>query len=91
MPSTVALPGTLSAEKSIRFNIDLVNKDMAASGLPLHFVFAKRGEEFALDVYDCSDTFACWLTHEVPFALSELTTILSSLQYETGIILDARS
>lgn len=88
---TFTPPGTLSAEKSIRFSMDQVNKDMADSGLPLRLVFAKHGEEFALDVYECSDTFACWLTYEVPVAQSELMTVLSSLQYETGIIFDARS
>ena len=82
---------TSQEEKAIRFTLDFVNEDMAANGLPLHLVFAKRGEDFSLDVYDCSDDEACWLTYEVPLPRKDMTRVLSNLQNETGIIVNTSS
>lgn len=87
----ITMRRTSQEEKSIRFTLNFVNEDMAANGLPLHLVFARRGEDFSLDVYDCSDDEACWRTYEVPLPRQDMTKILSSLQNETGIIVNTSS
>ena len=86
------IPGTVGqAEKSIRYTIGQVNADMAAQGLPLHLVFAKHENGFALDVYDCSYNEACRVSYDVPIPLDNLPGILGNLEHETGIIVDATS
>jgi len=76
------------AEKSIIYTIDQVNSNMADHDLPLHFVFARRETEIALDVYDCSYKEACRLTYDIPIPLDNLTGVLGNLQQETSIIID---
>lgn len=91
IPRITAIPGPTQAERSIRFTLGLANEDIAASGLPLHLVFAKHEEEFAVDVYDCSDNEACRLSYEVPVALQDLPRTLGNIQQETGIIVNTES
>ena len=79
------------AEKSIRLTLGQVNADMAAQGSPLHLVFARHEDGFALDVYDCSYNEACRLAYDVPIPLDSLPEVLGNLQHETGIIVDRKS
>lgn len=78
------------AEKSIRSTLVQVNADLAAHGLPLHFVFTKNENGFALDLYDCSYSEACRLTYDVPISFDNLPGVLGNLQHETGIIVDTK-
>lgn len=78
------------AEQSIRSTLVLVNADLAAHGLPLHFVFAKNDNGFALDLYDCSYNEACRLSYDVPISFANLPTVLGNLQHETGVIVDTK-
>lgn len=79
------------AEKSIRHTLGQVNEEMAAHGLPLHLVFAKNENGFALDVYDCSYDEACRLSYNVPIPLDRLAGVLGNLSRETGVIVDTTS
>jgi len=79
------------AEKSIRYTLGQVNEEMAAHGLPLHLVFAKSENGFALNVYDCSYDEACRLSYDVPVPLDRLAGVLGNLLRETGIIIDTMS
>lgn len=78
------------AEKSIRYTLGQVNEEMAAHGRPLHLVFAKNENGFALNVYDCSYNESCRLSYNVPIPLDRLAGILGNLLHETGIIIDTR-
>lgn len=78
------------AEKSIRSTLVQVNADLAAHGLPLHVVFTKNENGFALDLYDCSYSGACRLSYDVPISFANLPTVLGNLQHETGIIVDTK-
>lgn len=89
--NTADLTTIAQAEKSIRLNLDHVNEDMSAHGLPLHLVFAKHENGYALDVYDCSYYETCRLSYDIPFDLDNLTDVLGNLQTETGIIVDTTS
>lgn len=83
-----ALVTGAQVERSIRYSLDLVNADMAAHDRPFHLVFAKDDKGFALDVYDCSYSDACWLTYKVPIPADNMTGVLDNLERETGIIVD---
>lgn len=79
------------AERSIRYSLDRVNADMAAHNRPFHLVFARHGDNFALDVYDSSFSDASRMMYDVPIALDKLTVVLDNLEHETGIIVDTDS
>jgi hypothetical protein len=78
-------------ESSIRSSLDRVNADMAAQDRPFHLVFAKRKNNFALDVYDCSYSDSCRKTYDVPIPLNNLAGILNKMAYKTGMIVDTNS
>jgi hypothetical protein len=78
-------------EKVIRHALGLVNADMSAHDSPLHLVFARHENGFALDVYDCSYGDACRITYDVPISLDNLGGVLDNLEHETGIIIDTDS
>ena len=67
------------------------NEDLAASGVPLHLVLTQNEEDFALDIYDCSDNGVCEITQEVPLDLNNLLTTLDNLEHETGIIVNIKT
>ncbi|MEW6426481.1 MAG: hypothetical protein AB1568_00455 [Thermodesulfobacteriota bacterium] len=79
------------AERSIRTALTRVNADMASRGSPLHLVFTRHADGFAVDVYDCSYNEACRLAYDVPIPLDNLTGMLGNLQDEAGIIVDTTS
>jgi hypothetical protein len=91
MAGDTPLPGPAQVEKSIRLSLGQANENMAASGLPLHLVFAKHDEEYAVNVYDCSDNESCRVSYEVPVTLQDLPQTLDNLEHETGIIVDTKS
>jgi hypothetical protein len=71
--------------------INEANADLARSGLPLHLVLASNPSGYLLDIYNCSGKDRCRLEQEVPIDLSELTTLLDSIQHESGIIINIKT
>ena len=81
----------VQAEKSIRYTINQANMEIDAQGLPLHLVFAKHGDGFALDVYDCSPGDSCQISYDVPIQLDNLPDVLDNLQHGHGLIVNNSS
>ncbi|MGV1098006.1 hypothetical protein ACUUL3_01160 [Thiovibrio sp. JS02] len=86
-----AQPLQPAAEKSIRQKVKQANDDLAASGVPLRLVLARRDTGYSIDIYNCADGSECRLEQEVLLDLNKLMTILDTLEHEDGIIVNIKT
>ena len=74
--------------RKIRMLVEQVNTHLTDRGILIHLGISVIGDEWGLDIYDCSDKQQCLIIHEAALDLDELSELLNSLQREAGIMLD---
>jgi len=85
------LPLALAAEKNIRNQIDAINDQLESQNILIHLVLVKRGTEYSLDLYDCTDQKVCNMVHDIVIDIHDIPHLLRSLQRESGILIDTIS
>ena len=54
-------------------------------------MFNKEGENYILDIYDCSGKDVCSLIGDVAVPFDELPHLIKNLQEEAGVLIDTVS
>ena len=74
--------------RKVRLLVEQVNSNLEVCGIMIHLVLAMKNDMWGLDVYDCSVGDECRIIYNIPVDSLELSSLLASLQRETGIMLD---
>ncbi len=74
--------------REIRLLVQRLNDNLSACGIMIHLVIARSGDDWGLDIYDCSDGAECRIIHNMAIDFDALSGLLVSLQQEVGIMMD---
>lgn len=71
--------------------IDQVNASLLGHGVEIHIVLLRKGDGYALDIYDCTDLEVCRIINDQSVNLAELPLLLKNLQEGVGLLLDTET
>ncbi|MCK5227149.1 MAG: flagellar protein FlaG [Desulfobulbaceae bacterium] len=79
------------AEQAVRMLIESANQDLEQHGVKIHLTLHQQGEEYVLDIFDCSNNIVCNVIGDIVMPLEGLPTLIRKLQEEAGILIDTIS
>ncbi|HFQ81390.1 MAG TPA: hypothetical protein ENK33_08475 [Desulfobacterales bacterium] len=74
--------------REIRLLVQRLNDNLSACGIMIHLVIARNGDDWGLDIYDCTDGVECRIIHNMAIDFDALSGLLASLQQEVGLMMD---
>lgn len=77
-----------ATEQTANRLIQQLNEDLERHHIAVHLTLSAAPEGFFLEIYDCTDTHACYIVGDLFIPEHDLPLFVRSLQQEAGIIVD---
>jgi len=80
----------LPGERLVRSMISHFNEEQVNHDQPLHLVLTQNETGLALDIYDCSDNYACRTVYDTIIDQKDLPTLMENLRHESGFFVNTK-